>query len=153
MVIFPTIQIHTIINTNSRYWPIFKLYFWIPETEICWFISIGQTIGNNSQVAHWPHRSPEEDFLHVFNIILHISCYLPLQKGVVLNLKNSEFPLYAKLVETDPFIISNWGRMWALIIKIWFPSTQGWIPSTQGCLVSSLVEIDLVVWKRGFKNI
>ena len=68
--LFPTIQLHTIINTYSRYWSIFKLHIWIPKTEICWFISIGQNIGNNLLEAHGSHRTPEEDF-YMFSISLY----------------------------------------------------------------------------------
>ena len=41
---------------------------------------------------HGPHRSPEEEFLNILNIILLFCLYLPLERGVALHSNKFESP-------------------------------------------------------------
>ena len=63
---------------------------------------------SNKQETHGPHRSPEEDILHVFNIILQISYYLPLVEGIGSLFENNMNFFYPRsLLETGPVVLKK----------------------------------------------
>ena len=82
----------------------------------------GQMIYNKRRMGHITHLM--KIFLHVFNIILQISYYLPLWKGMTLYLKKIWIPstqeIFLNILHIYFYyfvIISPWGRVWAFICK------------------------------------
>ena len=112
---------------------------------------------------NWSSGYGEKDFLNIFNIILLFRNYLPLEKGVALNLKKKNESCFVPSLDgISPVVLEKifkyfqfifcyfapsflpWRRAWTLMKKLGSPSQKD---------VLGQVWLKMAQWRRRFLNI